>query len=62
MAARLVEVVGGKAGTEEELVGVFVALCRAVGLLVRTLKVLHPAPLKPTQDSMVPEPSSLNVP
>lgn len=36
-----------KLGTEEELVAIFVAVLRALGLLVRSVRALEPLPLRP---------------
>eukprot|EP00976_Prorocentrum_cordatum_P009976 199860-Prorocentrum_minimum.AAC.10 len=47
------------AGVEEELAVVFVAICRAVGLLARTVRALEPAPLKPTPASLVRNPTTI---
>ena len=38
---------------EEELAGLFVAICRAAGLLARSMRALDPSPVKPTPALLV---------
>lgn len=53
ITARMVDALQAQSGTSELLTGLFVALCRGLGLLSRTVCVLSPALLRPDEESLV---------